>query len=530
MLFGLTTIHTVESVKKNVVLIYIDDLRPDLNFAYGRYNLSTPNFDAFAKKPSTVTFARAFSNYPQCSPSRISTLYGREPTDTGTLTNLDDDSTKSSRANLNPSLPKFLQSQGYFTATGGKVFHEAGINGDNCWNVTYDPTITQTLSWCTNDHGARKFLYPGTRTVVSPLICITSSPLKVLPDIKMAIKAVKTLENIVKEKRFPFFLAVGFYKPHVPLQIHKKFLNMVMGTAKDAERPLPPGPINSFVEPGLSFGEDGNYVWAVSPSSVDLSVFGTSTPQFRILARTAYAAGVAQTDYGIGLVMDGLAKRNLLETTLIVMISDHSYALGENNLWAKNALFDMQLRVPMMISVPWQTSATKELTKPNRITSRFVELLDVYKTIAGLLDLPPVTSTVEGDDLSSLVKSTIQNGVDNNVIDEEDFAASIVARCGSFDACVQKKNNINAIGFSLRNVKYRYTAWMKANANRTVDWTDDSNLLTQELYDHSNDDSTIYNYGSANGVSYMTDFDNIAIGNPSKCQQLFQKLKQRFGS
>lgn len=224
-----------EDGRKNMVLIYIDDMRPDLSVAYNRPGSKTPNLDSFAMSRSTVVLGRAYSNYPMCSPSRISTLFGRLPSATGVMTNLDDSGNNIAIKMSNPSLPKYLQSQGYFTATGGKVFHEVGINGDNCWNLTYSPTISQSANWCLNDPLAKPLFYPGTSTHISPQLCVTNSPLLSLNDMQVGSKAAATLRYIKANNLTPFFLGVGFYKPHIPLQIHSTFWNMFPNGVPDVE-------------------------------------------------------------------------------------------------------------------------------------------------------------------------------------------------------------------------------------------------------------------------------------------------------
>jgi len=514
--------------KKNFVLVYVDDLRPDLKAAYGRQGVSTPNFDDFAQRRASIVLQKAYTNYPMCGPSRTSTLFGRLPISTGILSNLDDAETKHAvYENLNPSLPKYLQSQGYYTATGGKVFHEAGINGDNCWNLTYDATTTQTTKTCKRDRFAVRPLLPGTRFVLSPQICITNLPLNSIQDIRLANRAVRTLDRIIANNHFPFFLSVGFYKPHAPLHIQRTFWRTGPRSVPPPERIYPPEPANSFIH-NLTFSESPNWAWATNPRVVDLSKYGPRQTYFRQFARRAYAAAVLQTDYAFGIVWKGLESRGLLNNTMVLMIADHGYGMGENNLWAKNALFETMLRVPAMLYVPWAIpGSSTQLAPVNRISMTFVELVDFYRTTSSLLGVGGnVPAVVDGIDHSQLFYSTIQSGNETTPGVNPGSAVSMIARCSNFDRCDQSTTLlVTAIGFSIRTNDFRYNVYLRASANRAVDWDNSSSVIAHELFDHSKDSRTFLNHAN---MSYLGEYQNIAPENPATCALLYQKLRTEF--
>lgn len=553
--------------KRNVLWIYADDLRPELKLAYGRSDAYSPRLDELASHKNSLVFSRVFASYPMCSPSRTSTLFGRRPSDTGVLTNYE-----SERVGLNPSLPKLFQNLGYFTATGGKIFHDKGENGDDCWNVTYQKTIAQTRSWCLDDANSKAFRYYKGNAIVSPMICRTSADLWSLPDFKVVQGAKTTLIRIKAQKLFPFFLAVGFYKPHMPLHVHDDFVRGKFAdqSVKDVESALSITPRRAFKYENLTFPNDGNEVLAMQPwRGEDLTAYGETSGQFRRAVKSAYLAAVAQTDFAVGMVLDQLKALGLESNTLIVFVSDHSFGLGENNVWAKDSLFDVALRVPLIMHIPWLHSTVVH-DEINRFEP-FVELLDLYRTVTGLALpsnlLAEVPKQVEGVDwskdvllaisrrrgssrLRQLRRLLVAPRETENVVGhvesgndarspsdvELGMAFSQVARCSFYSVCTKGRDDVSATGYTVRDALFRYTVWLKVSTppelNGNVPGSDKRvkswnylDILAEELYDHSSDFETLFNYQDA---KFSVEGKNIVLDRPDVALKYFNIIKRRF--
>ncbi|KAH9256007.1 hypothetical protein BASA81_005783 [Batrachochytrium salamandrivorans] len=513
----------MDANRRNLLLVYFDDMRPDLNLAYARPSTRTPNLDKFAASPHSLTFTRAFANYPMCSPSRTSTLFGRTALDTQVMTNLD-------RVvdTINPSLFKHLQDSGYFTATGGKVFHSKsgkGNAGDGCWNQTYFPNLEQTQAWCNNDHLAEPLRYPNSKRLVSPLICITKADLGKIVDFKVAAGAVQTLKHIRQKSLFPFAMAMGLYKPHFPLHVHEQFFHPAMLT--DAEDYRSPFPKASFPFSNLSYAEDGAAIFGLHSTRYstlgDFSMFSTPPKLFREMIRKSYAAGIAQSDHAFGLVMQALEREGLATNTLVVVMGDHGFGLGEKNLWAKDSLYDVTLRVPLIMHAPWIKPTTTLLNQVKR-TEAFFELLDVYRTVVGLVapHAKKVNELVDGTDHSALVRGGIEFGKSTSAANKFE-AYSVVGRCGHYETCTKGMTRLTAVGFTVRTAEHRYTAWVRGNLT-SLAWGRDL-ALAEELYDHRLDSALLLNYTLA---SFAGEQENVAPSFPSTCDILYQKLRARF--
>ena len=370
--------------KYNVLFISADDLRPELG-SYGNPIIKTPNIDRIAARGTQ--FNRAYTQYPLCNPSRTSLLTGRYPTQTGVL----DNNTYFRRKYPDwVTLPQHFKNNGYATLRSGKIFH-GGIDDQVSWTEggePTDPAITER-----GNPNAKNLPPPRSTTTTSgsgesqgsqsDRIVVLEGDGESHGDYKTATRAIAYLE---KYKNQPFFLAVGFVKPHSPPTAPKKFFDLY----DVAKMPLPPDFSESPAAP------PGFPAISIPPRNADLFIGRTASPeQAREMIR-AYYASTSFMDAQVGRVLDALEHLGLRDNTIVVFWGDHGYHLGEKGKWSKAySLYEIGIRSPLVIAVPKAKSQTSEST---------VQLLDMYTTLAELCNLPR-PNNVEGHSLAPLLRN-----------------------------------------------------------------------------------------------------------------------------
>lgn len=420
-----TRVRAADAPKYNVLLLMADDLNCALG-CYGDKLVQSPNLDRLAREG--VRFDRAYCQFPLCNPSRASMLTGLRPDHTGVLDNAVHFRQK------HPShvtLPQLFRNHGYYVARVGKLYHYGvpkqigtdGLDDKPSWEHVVNPrgrdrddedkifSLTKgqfggTLSWLAAD---------GTDDEQT--------------DAKGAAAAIEILEKV---KDRPFFLAVGFYRPHTPYVAPKKYFDLYpldrVGLA-----PRHPRDREDIPPPALS---------------VRTANYGIDEPLQRE-ARQAYFASITFMDAQVGKVLDAVERLGLKDNTIVVFASDHGYHLGEHGLWQKQSLFEESARVPLIVSVP----GTKHR---GAAAGGIAELVDVYPTLADLcgLDAP---DNLDGTSLRPLLDNPAAAGKS---------AAITQVRRG------RGRNNPPLHGYSVRTERYRYTHWDGAG---------------EELYDHQSD-------------------------------------------
>lgn len=363
---------TAAQGRLNVLFLIADDLNTDLG-AYGA-PVQSPHIDGLAKRG--VRFDRAYCQYPLCSPSRSSFLTGRRPNATGVLTNPGKNPMSPHFRETLPdavTLPQLFRTNGWFVARVGKLYHygvpndigTSSLDDYRSWDLAINPrghdreihdrifSLTPgqfggTVSWLADDR----------------------------PDAEQtdgigASEAVKLLER-AKRDSTPFFLAVGFYRPHTPYVSPKAYF----------DRYLP----KDITLPALSADDRAREPAAAYASS--RADQDTMTDDRRREAIQAYRAATTFMDTQVGQVLDALDRLGLASTTVVVFTSDHGYHLAEHGLWQKMSLFERSTRVPLIIAAPG--------AKANgRVARGLVELVDLYPTLAALAGLTP-PGTLDG--------------------------------------------------------------------------------------------------------------------------------------
>jgi iduronate 2-sulfatase len=353
----------------NVLFIAVDDLRPELG-CYGNRLVQTPHIDSLAA--AGVRFERAYCQFPLCNPSRTSLLTGRHPNTTGVHDN------SAYFRTAHPawvSLPQFFKSHGYVAARTGKIFH-GGIDDTDAWTTGGEPRRDQKTR-------------PKQNPANSDRIVTLERDGQQHGDYKTATRAIELLEEFKREGEAPaepFFLAVGFTKPHSPPTAPQRLFDLYDA----AKIPLPP----DFA--ALPAAPPGFPEASVTKRSGDLFINREATPEAAREMIRAYHASLTFADTQIGRVLAALDRLKLREKTVIVFFGDHGYHLGEKGKWSKHSsLFEVAARVPMIVCAPGGAAG--------KSSPRTVQLLDIYPTLAELCGLP-APEGLEGHSLAPLVK------------------------------------------------------------------------------------------------------------------------------
>jgi arylsulfatase A-like enzyme len=438
-----------EGDRPNVLFIVSDDLNNMLG-CYGDPLAKTPNLDRLAARG--VLFDRAYCTFPLCGPSRNSMLTGLYPNSTGILANA-----QIFRQTIpaHQSLPQAFRNAGYFAARIGKLYHynvpkSIGTNGHDdpgSWELELNPAGVDRLTEEPQIFSLLPGQFGGTLSwYASPKGDAEHT------DGLMAEDAAWVLERCAKRKDRPFFLAVGFFRPHTPYvaprgyfdQYPESQMPIVQGVKEDQED-IPP--------PGL-----GSYKREQDKLTDDL----------RRQTRQAYLASISFMDAQVGRVIDALDRLGLADNTIIVFTSDHGYHMGEHGLWQKMSLFEESSRVPLLIVAPGLGTKGTVARSP-------VSHLDLYPTLAELCSVKS-PENLQGQSLVPMLKDPSAAG--------RGWALTQVMRGGGrLRASVA--TNVGAegqrfFGYSLRTPRWRYTEWDEGNAGR-------------ELYDHEADPRELTN-------------------------------------
>ena len=427
-----------EKKKLNVLFIMADDLNTALS-GYGHPQCKTPNLDRLAARG--VSFTRAYTQFPLCGPSRASLMTGKYPLANGVQSN------GGSVSEDTVTLPRLFRQHGYWTGRVSKMYHMGvpgniftGDNGEDhaaSWDERFNVSAMETLTpgkaedlmledsthlypelrekWAAQRNKGGKFMIPeGNRQGSDFVVVEAEGGDDVLADGMAANKAVELLETLAGKQQ-PFFLGVGFVRPHVPLVASKESFEGY-ATADMQPAPVPEGDLDDIPDIAKENTNERKYKMGVEA-------------QQKVLR--GYYASITYMDAQVGRLLDALDRLAMADNTIVVFASDHGYHLGEHTMWQKQSLMEESIRVPLIVSVPGQQRTGTQC-------DRLVELLDVYPTLADVAGLEPP------DDIQGL---------------------SFAALLDNPDAAHDKKNTLTQVrdGFCLRNDKWAY---MRYNARR----------------------------------------------------------------
>jgi iduronate 2-sulfatase len=347
-----------EAVKPNVLFISVDDLKPLLG-CYGDPIAKTPNMDRIAREG--ILFQRAYCQQAVCNPSRASVMTGMRP-DTTKVYNL----TTHFREHLPDvvTLPQLFKNQGYYTRGFGKVYHGM-LDDKDSWSVPFWKSGKNPQQVPPGPDGEKMSQQKRIRGLPWHATDRTDGE---LPDGDIA-RMVMEVMNEVKEK--PFFLSVGFYKPHLPFIAPRKYWDLY----DPAKLPRP-----NFHKLPEGTDEVAASNWGELRQYYGMPKEGPLTAEQHIKMIHGYYAAISFIDAQVGKLLDELDRLKLRERTVIVLWSDHGWHLGDHGLWCKHTNFEQANHSVLMMSAPG-------LTGSGQVCGGLVELVDIYPTVAELCGL-----------------------------------------------------------------------------------------------------------------------------------------------
>lgn len=472
--FLLTGFACFSQETPNIVFIAVDDLKPSIG-AFDDKVAVTPNLDYLAKESSL--FLNNHSQMAICSPSRVSLLTGLRPD----YTKVWDLKTKM-RDKLPQviTLPQYFKSNGYITAATGKVFDPRGVdNGADkiSWTIPYvkqrdlaynsdyekpalgnyqDPKIrakVRTLIKQAKSEGApNNFKY--VTQFYKPPVSKSNAPDDAYTDGAIANHAIELIDRLSKQDEKPFFISVGFVKPHLPFSAPERYWNLYSRNQIPLAQYVDKvkngtdlayhssGELQSYKEPGRTYPIEQNLLKLDNAFQKEL-IHG-------------YYACVSFIDFQIGKILNKLKEKGLYDNTIIVLWGDHGWHLGDHSMWNKHSNFEQATRSPLLIKLPNQK-------KQLRITSP-TEFVDIFPTLCDLSNLKKPTS-LQGISLTPLIAQT---------------SSSVK------EAAVSQYERNKNMGYSFRTSDYRYTVWLKKGLLST-DNIKPIDFIAEELYDYKKD-------------------------------------------
>jgi arylsulfatase A-like enzyme len=441
--------HGADAMRPNVLFIAVDDLRPELG-CYGATHIKSPHIDKLAA--SGTQFNRAYCQQAVCSPSRTSLLTGLRPDSTKVY-----DLQTHFRKHL-PSvvtLPQHFKQNGYHVEAMGKLYH-GGLDDAASWSVplwnargnanrsrntqgnraTAAQPTPEELERRAREQQARRRASKRGPAWQAPDVADNE-----LADGAMAEHAVERLKDLATKDQ-PFFLAVGFYKPHLPFIAPKRYFDLYNPSEiKLADNPYHPKGSNQYTLTGS--GELRGYEGMPKQGPV-------SDDDARQL-KHAYDACVSYLDANVGRVLDELDRLKLRDNTIVVLWGDHGWKLGEHGEWCKHSNVENDTNVVMLIDAPNM--------KDGQRSDSLAEFVDFYPTLCELTGLSR-PEHLEGASLVPVLKD---------------------AKARVKTAAISQYPRGNVMGYSLRTDRYRLTRW--------VDRKNPDKLMAIELYDHQTDPS-----------------------------------------
>ena len=480
-----------QTQKPNVLFFAIDDLKPILG-CYGDSLVKTPNIDRLAKM-GTV-FMDNYCQQAVCGPTRASLMTGKRPDYTKVW------DLKTTMRDMNPdilSIPQYFASQGYSTQGIGKVYDPRCVDKEldgPSWSVPYYKTDKKYYAPNYGEPALIRYQLPETKALVEkyakeaadqgmkksevndyilskirPTTECMDVPDNAYNDGANALQAKDILIQL-KDKKQPFFFAVGFAKPHLPFVSPKKYWDLY----KREDMPIAAYQEKSKNAVDVAYHNAGEIraYSDIAPLTAfsDTKNYGLSLPieKQKELIHGYYAA-ISYMDAQVGVLLKTLDSLGLTKNTIIVLWGDHGWHLGDHNLWCKHTNFEQATHAPLIISAPG--------IKSNKTNSQ-TEFVDVFPTLCDLSGLK-IPENLDGVSLVPVMKNPSKK--------IKEYSVSQYPRSGG-DPETDRLGYAGSkvMGYSIRNARYRYTVWMKNNFRSTQPY-DASLVLGEELYDYQVD-------------------------------------------
>lgn len=488
--FDLNAKSTNEKQRPNILFIAVDDLKPMLG-CYGSDYIVTPNIDKLAG--NGAVFTNAHCQQAVCGPSRASIMTGMRPDYTGVW------DLKTRMRDINPdilALPQYFRQNGYTTVATGKIYDYRCVDKQAdkpSWSIPYSESTKYTYPEVYGEPAQSFYASSEAKEIVAkleaearekgqnvwnytaarhkPSVECADFPDEAYKDGQICNIAIDYLQELSKKKE-PFFLAVGFARPHLPFSAPKKYWDLY----NREEIALAEYP--KAVKDGVDFayhnsGELKSYTDI--PELTDFSdIFNKNLPDDKQKELIhGYQACVSFIDAQVGRIMHELQELGLDKNTVVVLWGDHGWHLGDHGMWCKHSNFEQATRVPLIFKVPEGNKV--EYAHP-------VEFVDVFPTLCDLSGLE-VPKHLHGKSLAPAMS--------NPEIKIKDFAVSQFPRG-------------KRMGYSIRTDRYRLTVWMDNNWRTNMPFNEDL-IAGLELYDYKKDPLETQNLS---GRSNYTEIEN----------------------
>jgi len=447
---------TASETRPNVLFIAVDDMRCELG-CYGTAHVRSPNLDRLAT--SGVLFTRAYCQQAVCNPSRVSLLTGLRP-DTTRVWDL-----VTEMRSVMPdvvTLPQHFRQHGYRAVAYGKIFHNPFPDAASWDEPTHNAENVIAYSEENRNRLAEfrlKMKADGKSDDAITRMRGPATEIQEQPDEKN-FEGKQTSDALAKLRELssgssPFFLAVGYIRPHLPFITPKRYWDLY----DRAKLPLAENRFLPRSAPAVAFGDRnlggfyelrGYMDYADAPSPFDQPL--TEAQQREL--KHGYYASVSFIDAQVGRLLAGLDELGLTKNTIVMLWSDHGWKLGEHNGWCKQTVYEIDTRVPFMIRMPGAKANGQKCPA-------LVEFVDTYPTLCELAGLP-VPKSLEGKSLAPLLAD-----------------ASAKVKDAAFSQFPRKHEGRDYMGYAMRTDRYRYVEWLDAVTG---------DIVFRELYDHHNDE------------------------------------------
>ncbi len=429
--------ETVDNVKPNVLLLYMDDLRPELG-SYGASHIHSPNIDAFANR--SVKFNEAYCNVAVSGASRASMLTGIRPTkniykDYKTWTQEDSPDAI--------SLPLLFKNNGYTTISNGKIYHHLDDNTSD-WDEVWRPYafdkndkgLKPTDYWQSlwKDYQRPENISEYKATDKGPAFESADVHDSTYIDGLMTQKVIRDLKKL-KNSDKPFFLTAGFISPHLPFNAPAKYWDLY---DKDSIKQ----PYNNFIPKNAPKVSISN--WGEMRAYTNIPKKGQVSDSIAKLLIHGYYATASYTDALTGKILNALKELEMDKNTIVVLVADHGYNLQEHTQWCKFTSHRTSMRVPLIIYTPDMTEGGN--------TDALTELVDIYPTLAELCGIQIPENQIEGKSLIPILNNPETKGKEHAFIK-------------------------NGNGYTIKTPKFSYTEFINA----------DNETFTSMLHDHKKD-------------------------------------------
>ncbi len=473
--------QALSAEKPNVLLICVDDLKPVLG-CYGDKLVQSPNIDRLAAR-GTI-FEGAYCNQAVCSPSRNALLTSLRPQTTG-IYDLSTNFRKSTPDAV--TLPQHFKQNGYRTEGLGKIFHVGHGNTEDprSWSVPHFQAKTVAYVKKENQASTREgALFENKNPADLPRGSAWESantPDSTYGDGKIADEAVARLKAAREKPAEPFFLAVGFLKPHLPFCAPQKYWDLYDRAAIPlAERRDPPAGAPTYA-PQFG-GELRNYK--------DIPAKGALDDDLQRTLVHGYYAATSYMDAQLGRVLDALDETGLASNTIVVLWGDHGWHLGDHGMWCKHTNYEQAARIPLIVVAPGM--------KPGLRTASLVESVDILPTLCDLASLP-APQGIDGQSFVPVLKDPAQ---------------------ASRTSAIHVYPRGERIGRAIRTARYRLVEWKKPG-----EAADKAEL---ELYDYQQDPLETKNLAAENPAA-VTELRAILSKHPEAKPQLRAESKKAEG-